>query len=208
MKKWKCTVCGYIHNGAEPPETCPVCGADKSKFIEITEEAPSPEAKAEAPEMEKAAPEVHSRGLYGLMTDLMVKQHAHPISVHIPNGLLPVSIIFIFISLILSWPTLGQAAFYNLVMVVLAMPFVIFSGYVDWQRRYGGNLTTYFMIKMICAAVVTLTAAIVVVWAWIDPGILVAASGYRFVFLLICVVMVAAAGIAGFIGGKLVFNDK
>jgi rubredoxin len=36
MKQWKCTVCGYIHKGDEPPETCPVCGADKSKFIEVT----------------------------------------------------------------------------------------------------------------------------------------------------------------------------
>ena len=23
--KWKCSVCGYIHEGAEPPEVCPSC---------------------------------------------------------------------------------------------------------------------------------------------------------------------------------------
>ena len=41
MRKWKCTVCGYIHTGDEPPEICPVCGADRSKFIEIkTEDDP------------------------------------------------------------------------------------------------------------------------------------------------------------------------
>ena len=34
MKKFVCTVCGYIHEGAEPPEKCPQCGADKSKFSE------------------------------------------------------------------------------------------------------------------------------------------------------------------------------
>ena len=34
MKKFVCSVCGYIHEGAEPPEKCPICGADKSKFIE------------------------------------------------------------------------------------------------------------------------------------------------------------------------------
>ena len=34
MKKWVCTVCGYVHEGDAPPEKCPVCGADKSKFIE------------------------------------------------------------------------------------------------------------------------------------------------------------------------------
>ena len=33
MKKWECTVCGYIHEGPEPPDECPVCGADKSQFI-------------------------------------------------------------------------------------------------------------------------------------------------------------------------------
>ncbi|EKD68517.1 MAG: hypothetical protein ACD_47C00572G0003, partial [uncultured bacterium] len=25
MKQFKCLVCGYIHNGEEPPERCPVC---------------------------------------------------------------------------------------------------------------------------------------------------------------------------------------
>lgn len=29
---WLCSVCGYVHVGAEPPEYCPVCGADKSVF--------------------------------------------------------------------------------------------------------------------------------------------------------------------------------
>jgi rubrerythrin len=35
MKKWKCGVCGYIHQGDEPPDSCPVCGAPKEKFIEL-----------------------------------------------------------------------------------------------------------------------------------------------------------------------------
>jgi rubrerythrin len=34
MKKWVCTVCGYVHTGAEAPEKCPVCGAGKDKFKE------------------------------------------------------------------------------------------------------------------------------------------------------------------------------
>ena len=35
MKKWKCTVCGYIHEGDEAPEKCPVCKQPKEKFVEI-----------------------------------------------------------------------------------------------------------------------------------------------------------------------------
>jgi len=35
MKKWKCTVCGYIHQGDEPPAVCPICGAPCEKFVQI-----------------------------------------------------------------------------------------------------------------------------------------------------------------------------
>ena len=34
MKKFVCTVCGYVHEGEAPPESCPVCSAPASKFIE------------------------------------------------------------------------------------------------------------------------------------------------------------------------------
>lgn len=32
MKKYVCTICGYIHEGMEAPEICPVCKAGKDKF--------------------------------------------------------------------------------------------------------------------------------------------------------------------------------
>jgi len=36
MKKFICTICGYVYEGAEAPEKCPQCGAAKSKFVEQT----------------------------------------------------------------------------------------------------------------------------------------------------------------------------
>lgn len=38
MKKFVCTVCGYVHEGNEPPEKCPVCNAPKEKFVEKKED--------------------------------------------------------------------------------------------------------------------------------------------------------------------------
>lgn len=35
MKTWKCEVCGYVHKGENPPEFCPVCGADRDRFSEL-----------------------------------------------------------------------------------------------------------------------------------------------------------------------------
>ncbi|MBE6098013.1 MAG: NADH peroxidase [Schwartzia sp.] len=34
MKKFVCSVCGYVHEGDNPPEQCPICKAPASKFVE------------------------------------------------------------------------------------------------------------------------------------------------------------------------------
>ena len=34
MKKWVCSVCGYVFEGENPPEKCPQCGVPASKFKE------------------------------------------------------------------------------------------------------------------------------------------------------------------------------
>ena len=38
-KKWKCEVCGYVHDGDQPPAHCPKCGAAAEKFSELDEQA-------------------------------------------------------------------------------------------------------------------------------------------------------------------------
>lgn len=37
MKKWVCTICGYVHEGENAPDACPQCGAAQSKFDEVSE---------------------------------------------------------------------------------------------------------------------------------------------------------------------------
>lgn len=36
-KKWVCSVCGYVHEGPEPPERCPQCKQPRDKFTELVE---------------------------------------------------------------------------------------------------------------------------------------------------------------------------
>jgi methylamine---glutamate N-methyltransferase subunit C len=43
MTRWVCTVCGYVHEGPDAPEECPVCGATADLFEEDSPaETPSP----------------------------------------------------------------------------------------------------------------------------------------------------------------------
>ncbi|NPV81448.1 MAG: rubredoxin [Firmicutes bacterium] len=39
MKKWRCSVCGFVYDGEEAPESCPKCGASKEKFAEVPQDA-------------------------------------------------------------------------------------------------------------------------------------------------------------------------
>lgn len=211
MKKWECSVCGYIHQGDQPPETCPVCGADQSKFIELESDQPSQKDPEEPALQTKQAdlkaedpiPFVKRNRLF----DLMVKHHVHPISVHIPNGVLPASVIFVFLATVFNLTGLSQAAFYNLVFVILFLPLVLFSGYLEWQKKYNGALTRLFLTKMICAAVVSLSALVLGIWLIIDPQVSASDSSQRLPFLLVNLIMLSAAAIAGFLGGKLVFKE-
>ena len=45
-KKWRCEVCGYIHEGDSPPDECPVCGVGPEMFHPF-EEAPVASAPAD-----------------------------------------------------------------------------------------------------------------------------------------------------------------
>ncbi len=66
MEKWKCTVCGYIHEGPMTPDfKCPVCKQPASKFVKL-EEPKSPYAgtKTEKNLWEAFAGESQARNKY------------------------------------------------------------------------------------------------------------------------------------------------
>ena len=66
MAKWKCSVCGYIHEGDTPPEICPVCKQPKEKFVKLEEESKNPYAgtKTERNLWEAFAGESQARNKY------------------------------------------------------------------------------------------------------------------------------------------------
>ena len=203
MKKWRCSVCGYVHTGPEPPEKCPVCGADRSKFIEIPSEAASEDSQVDAKKTPVGLP---PSTLARSFSKLNAKFHFHPIAVHIPNGVLPVSIIFLFFGIIFHLPQIEKAAYFNMIFVVLAMPAVLFSGYIDWKSRFEGQLTHVFKIKMICGALVFMLSTTLVVWRTTNPAIAASSSPALWVYLFLHLLLLAAAVTAGFFGGKLVFK--
>ncbi|MDT8378265.1 MAG: rubredoxin [Desulfotignum sp.] len=219
MKAWKCTICNYVHRGDSPPEKCPVCGADKTKFVEIEiqedsqKEGPggfAPDATESRPYAtetvgpETAAPPV-PESLYQKMTQLMIRHHAHPILVHTPNGILPIVAVLFILAWLFDASLPAKAATINLVFVVLTLPLVIYTGVLEWQKKYNQADTLLFRIKILAATLTCASCLIVLVWYLVNPAVL--STSLCWVFILINLIMLASAGIAGYIGGKLVFKD-
>lgn len=201
MKKWKCTVCGYIHEGEETPAKCPVCGAGKEKFVETTgvkDTAASESAERESPEEIGASK----------TTKLVLKNHLHPISVHSPNGIVPMAVIFLVPAVLLNSLTFASAAYYSLLFVLLAMPPVLITGYITWKNKYKGTKTSLFIMKIGASCVATVTLLVLVVWKTVQPDVLNSASSGRWPFLLLSLLLLASVGLAGHLGGKLVFTGN
>ncbi|GAB6145110.1 rubredoxin-like domain-containing protein [Desulfocicer niacini] len=230
MKKWKCIICGYIHEGDEPPESCPICKAPASKFILLKpgEENASPPGRKKSPAPRKAQTppppsnkekieelemaikaerrkKIRLFRIVDFVIAQMVKHHAHPVSVHIPNGVLPVAVLFFVAALLFNMDSLATAGFYNVVVVLVALPLVIAAGFVEWVKKYNSAMTIFFKIKIFAAFITLFSCFISLVWFMKDPSVL--HSCYAWLFILINVAMVGAAGVAGFLGGKLVFKD-
>ena len=215
MKKWECTVCGYIHEGDEPPDECPVCAADKSMFVEVVEQAAAAEPAATAEPAASPAAPAQPAGKQGLPATLLafattqiLRHHLHPIMVHTPNGIVPMAVIFLFIAALFTVPLFDIAALYSLVFVLIAMPAVLATGYIVWQERYRGALTSIFKLKIGASIVATVSLVILLIWRALQPAVLTTPSTGRWFFLILAVIMVGAVGLAGHMGGKLVFGNR
>lgn len=220
-KKWKCTVCGYIHKGPEPPLKCPVCGADQRKFILIQEPAEDPpvetvsglDDKAESYTttsesfQKKLAIKGQSLEQLAQKARILTRLHSHPIAVHIPNGVLPLTILFTILAFIFKSNHLAIAAKYNAIFVCIAMPVVLLTGAIDWFNRFNGQMTQVFTIKIACGTVVSFLTLIIAIWWLVVPDIYLGTSGASGLFLFLNLIDLGAAATAGFYGGKLVFHE-
>jgi rubredoxin/sulfite exporter TauE/SafE len=212
MKQWKCTVCGYVHTGEQPPEICPVCGADKSKFILFGGAPEKPISAQIDANASVAAGSIKSGhvaiSLMASRLTLLTRLHAHPMAVHIPNGVLPLSVIFTFLAIALHSESLAIAAKLNMMFVALFMPAVLVSGVIDWHNRFEGKLSRVFKIKMICGGVVTVLTAVLALWWIVFPDIYLGGAANVGIFCIFNLVDLIAAAVAGFYGGKLIFKER
>ena len=205
-----------------PPAKCPVCNVGSEKFKEI-DEASIPDKRVRRNQTPKKRTENQSspqgagisdktpvndsdkKTFFNNLKNVLIKHHAHPVSVHTPNGIIPAAVLLWVLSWIFDSQLMAKVAAINMVFVIVALPFVIFTGVLEWQKKYNGAMTLVFKLKFLAAALTTVTCIISLIWYFLDPNILTTPKAW--VFIIINLTMLVATGVAGHIGGKLVFKD-
>lgn len=138
--------------------------------------------------------------------------HWHPITVHFPNGLVPVSFLFFVLSLVapkvgldrVQVEALELSGYWTLIIAVVAMPVVLVSGWRDWRAKYRASRTALFRRKIRAALLSGCLIAVLMVWRSAEPEVVAAAAPERWVFLALLAAAGVLGGQSGHLGGKLV----
>lgn len=177
--EWKCTVCGYVHQGEAPPERCPVCGADRSCFIPMAAEP------------------------LNLLHDLFATFSLHPVAAHFPCGLVPTAVLFLLLVLLTGDSYAERAVFYLLAVVLAVAPVSIASGIYDWRSRYRGERAKIFFKKIALAFALLLLLAAADFLRAARPGLWEEGGILRWLYVGLVLSLLPLVVLLGHYGAKL-----
>lgn len=123
----------------------------------------------------------------------------HPAMTHIPMGMAMGAATFRFASFLPKMKSLAKTGYHCAILGILGIFPTAFTGYLDWQHTYGGDLEFLIILKMILATVLFgLFAAIGFLDDPENPKI-----DYRTILYLL--IIFVAIGL-GFSGGELQYG--
>ncbi len=196
-KTWRCTVCGYLHTGDQPPEFCPVCKADASKFELVSE----PDVKAET------RVDVLRKQALELFAEMRATFVPHAVAAHFPNALLPTCFLFLLLFIVSGQASFEATVFYLLLVTFLAVPATFVTGLIDWKMKYSGELTPIFRKKMILGLVLIFLSSVSTLWRWQNPEVLASGGFSACAYSLLLLAMLGCVTLLGHYGGMLVFGQ-
>jgi len=194
MAKWICNVCGYIHEGDRPPDTCPVCSAPASEF-----------EKLEAEKAGNGKNNADQKRFLGFIAKRFPFFQFHPIMVHFPSGLIPAAVFFLVLAILFDFACVERTAFYLLCTAIVMSPFAIVTGVYNWKTRYRAAMTPTFMFKLYGGIALSVIGLLAIGWRLLNPHVVDTSPGLYFIIHLVLLILVAALG---HIGGRLVFAGR
>ncbi|BCR04723.1 hypothetical protein DESUT3_17920 [Desulfuromonas versatilis] len=135
-----------------------------------------------------------------------IKIHMHAISVHFANGLIPTSLLFLFLFLLTGNPDLEKAVFFTLLVGTAGIFATLVTGLVEWRKDYQGAWVPVFKKKLFLGLLALVAGLGASALRWLFPQLLYTAEPLSWLFVLLELLCCGAAAWAGYLGGRLVFH--
>ncbi len=135
--------------------------------------------------------------IYSTLAAIGFKHPLHPVMTHIPMGMIIGAFMFQIASF--KWDELSKTAHHCLTLALIFLPPTILFGYMDWQHRYAGYLSSIILTKIILAPVLLMLLSVTVYFY--RKGIL-----SKKVLTALYILNLLTATAMGFLGGMLVFG--
>lgn len=193
IRTWRCTICGYLHEGDSPPEFCPLCHAPADKFELIG-----------SVEQDEPFVSRFQEALYQMRETFA----PHAVSAHFPAALIPTCVLFLLLAVVSGSPSLEFAAFALLVVIVISIPVTMLTGFFIWQKNYRKSRNVIFKKKITLAWLLLLVAAAIMIWRLLAPDLLSNGGAGAAFYLLLNLFMLACVTLLGHYGGMLVSAQR
>ncbi|MCG8567909.1 MAG: hypothetical protein MI747_22815 [Desulfobacterales bacterium] len=137
--------------------------------------------------------------IFELLNKVGFTHPLHPALTHVPMGMVMGAVAFRLGAFLPRLGMLAKTGYHCVILGLLGVPPTIFTGYLDWQHRYGGEWEFLIIFKMVLAVVLSVIMAIIIFTDDPDHPKLDNKTGL-YILLVIC-----AVGL-GFSGGELQFG--
>ena len=129
----------------------------------------------------------------------------HAVASHFINGLVPVAILFMFLTVITADPYYEHTVIHLICIASLAIPFSVFSGIRDWRKKFQCRRAPIFYRKIRLSALLALLCAAVIAIRLVWPNPLAAGGGVAWLYGG-CLFMILPVVVSlGHLGGKLAY---
>ncbi len=133
------------------------------------------------------------------------KAHVHTMSVHFTNGLYPVALLFLFLSLLFGNPSFEKTYFYLMVIATLSVPVTYLTGLLEWKRRHQSAMIPIFVTKIRYGLVAAFIGGGCTFWYALSPEVL--GSGIlTLFFVLLNLAILPPLVYLGHLGGIIVYE--
>lgn len=137
--------------------------------------------------------------IFDFLTKIGFLHPVHPAFTHIPMGMVMGAVVFRFCSLVPKFKGLARTAYHCVILGLLGMIPTVFTGVLDWQHKYQGQLETLIVVKMVLAALLAILMLFIAVKDDTDNPGFNKMTGFYFLMIIFAVGL-------GFSGGELIFG--